>query len=324
MQTFPTERGIFCNRTLNLKKIQAIGYDMDYTLIHYQVDAWEGRAYQHIQRDLLRRNWPIQDLVFDPSMVIRGLVIDRDLGNVVKVNRFGYVKQACHGTKMLDFEDMRKTYSRTIVDLSESRYVFLNTLFSISEGCIFAQLVDLLDQAKIPEILGYSDLYGMVHNTLNRAHVEGELKNEIMSHPDQYVLLDPEVPLALLDQKYAGKKLILITNSEWSYTRFMMAYAFDRFLPAGMTWRNLFDLCVVSANKPDFFSGNAMMFKVVNEEGLLEMSRSIKENGIYLGGNANKIEDFLKMSGEEIYMWEIIFLQMSIYPKIIYVGVLLW
>ena len=132
----PMERGIFCNRTLNLKKIHAIGYDMDYTLIHYNVDAWEGRAYEHIKRDLLKKGWPIADMKFDPKMVMRGLVIDRELGNLVKVNRFGYVKQACHGLKMLDFESVRKAYSRIIVDLAESRYVFLNTLFSIYQHLI--------------------------------------------------------------------------------------------------------------------------------------------------------------------------------------------
>ena len=33
----PIERNIFTNRTLNMRSIQAIGYDMDYTLIHYDV-----------------------------------------------------------------------------------------------------------------------------------------------------------------------------------------------------------------------------------------------------------------------------------------------
>uniref|UniRef100_A0A6N2K9R4 5'-nucleotidase n=1 Tax=Salix viminalis TaxID=40686 RepID=A0A6N2K9R4_SALVM len=32
-----SSRGIFCSRTLNLRSISAIGYDMDYTLIHYNV-----------------------------------------------------------------------------------------------------------------------------------------------------------------------------------------------------------------------------------------------------------------------------------------------
>ncbi len=42
-------RGVFCNRTLNLRALRAIGYDMDYTLVHYQVEAWERRAYEHVR-----------------------------------------------------------------------------------------------------------------------------------------------------------------------------------------------------------------------------------------------------------------------------------
>jgi len=31
---------VFCNRTLNMRSIRAVGCDMDYTLIHYDVRAW--------------------------------------------------------------------------------------------------------------------------------------------------------------------------------------------------------------------------------------------------------------------------------------------
>ena len=34
----PQERRIFCNRTLNFRSIGAVGYDMDYTLVHYRVE----------------------------------------------------------------------------------------------------------------------------------------------------------------------------------------------------------------------------------------------------------------------------------------------
>jgi hypothetical protein len=40
-------REIFCNRTLNLRAIRAMGFDMDYTLIDYDVNQWEGRAYEY-------------------------------------------------------------------------------------------------------------------------------------------------------------------------------------------------------------------------------------------------------------------------------------
>ncbi|MBL8738804.1 MAG: hypothetical protein JNL12_20410, partial [Planctomycetes bacterium] len=36
----PPERAVFCNRTLNMRSIKAVGFDMDYTLVHYDVQAW--------------------------------------------------------------------------------------------------------------------------------------------------------------------------------------------------------------------------------------------------------------------------------------------
>jgi len=41
------ERQVWCNRTLNLRSIRAVGYDMDYTLVHYRTEEWERAAFQH-------------------------------------------------------------------------------------------------------------------------------------------------------------------------------------------------------------------------------------------------------------------------------------
>ncbi|MEZ5063993.1 MAG: HAD-IG family 5'-nucleotidase [bacterium] len=298
----PPERGIFCNRTLNLRAIRAIGYDMDYTLIHYLEEEWERRAYAHTRARLVDRGWPVADLEFDSRSVVRGLTIDLELGNLVKPNRFGYVIKAAHGTRILDFDEMRSAYSGTFVDLSDPRFVFLNTLFSYSEAWIYSQLVDLLDRRELPEVLGYAELYDVVRHTLDEAHMEGTLKGEIIAAPDRFVVLDEEAPLALLDQKHAGKKLLLITNSEWEYTRSMMAYAFDRFLPERMTWRDLFDIVIVSARKPSFFSARNPLFEVVDEDrGLLQPAmHGLEKGGVFFGGNASLVEKHLGLSGEEI------------------------
>src|ERR1700721_1291555 len=98
----PKERGIFCNRTLNMRAIRAIGYDMDYTLIHYRVEEWEKRAYEYLKQRFVAQGWPVEHLEFDPAMVCRGLIIDLAHGNLLKANRFGFVKRAFHGTKPLD------------------------------------------------------------------------------------------------------------------------------------------------------------------------------------------------------------------------------
>ncbi len=292
---------LYCNRTLNLRSIQAVGYDMDYTLIHYDVHQWEERAYKYLKERFVQEGWPVDHLQFDPNLVRRGLVIDAHKGNILKTNRFGFVKRAVHGTKLLEYDGLREAYQRTIVDLNETRWIFLNTFFSLSEGCFYAQLVDLLDEGKIPEHLGYVDLYHRVRRTLDAVHAEGRLKAEIMAHPEHFVRLDPDVPLALLDQKHSGKKLLLITNSEWSYTQHMMSFAFDRFLPEGMGWRSLFDVVIVSARKPDFFTTTNSFFEVVNGEGLLRpFVGDLKEGAVYFGGSARAVERHLGLSGDEL------------------------
>jgi len=292
---------LFCNRTLNLRSIQAVGYDMDYTLIHYDVHQWEERAYKFLKERFVQEGWPVEHLQFDPSLIRRGLVIDAHKGNILKTNRFGFVKRAIHGTKLLEHEALRDAYQRTIVDLNETRWIFLNTFFSLSEGCFYAQLVDLLDEGKIPEHLGYVDLYHRVRRTLDSVHAEGRLKAEIMANPELFVQLDADVPLALLDQKHSGKKLLLITNSEWSYTQHMMSFAFDRFLPEGMGWRSLFDVVIVSARKPDFFTTNNSFFEVVNDEGLLRpFVGDLKRGAVYFGGSARAVERHLGLSGDQL------------------------
>lgn len=299
--TPPRERGIFCNRTLNLRSIRAIGYDVDYTLIHYRIEEWERRAYEHVKRKLLALEWPVADLEFDPQLTMRGLILDLELGNILKANRFGYVMRAFHGTRELPFAEQRATYARELVELGQGRYEFLNTLFSLSEACMYAQLVDLLDTGTLGGALGYADLYRRVRTSIDEAHMEGELKAEIVAHPDRFVELDPELPLALLDQKHAGRKLLVITNSEWSYTRAMMAYAFDQHLPDGMTWRDLFELVIVSARKPAFFREQGPIFEVVDDDGLVRPApRGIPGPGVYLGGNAGLVEDYLGLAGDQI------------------------
>ncbi|OFZ82347.1 MAG: HAD family hydrolase [Bdellovibrionales bacterium RIFOXYD1_FULL_53_11] len=294
-------RGVFCNRTLNFSAIKAIGYDMDYTLVHYNSGKWEETAYHHLKHNLKQFGWPLDGLKFDPDRVCRGLIIDTELGNLVKTNRFRLVKNAMHGTRPMDFSEQKKTYSRIMVDLSDSRWVFLNTLFSLSEACMFAQLVDLHDDQKLQNVAGYADLYKKVRVAIDTAHMEGRLKEEIINDKKKFVVLDEEAPLALLDQKHAGKKLLLITNSEWSYTNEIMSYAYDPFMRKGRTWRDFFDLIIVEARKPDFFTSGAPFFQIVSEDGLLRPHPgNFDGSKLYLGGSAGRLEKELSLSQDEI------------------------
>jgi HAD superfamily 5'-nucleotidase-like hydrolase len=295
------QRGVFCNRTLNLRSLGAIGYDMDYTLIQYKVVEWETAAFNHARDRLQRDGWPVEELRFEPGLMIQGLIVDLDTGNLLKVNRFGFVKTAFHGTKPLDYDLQRKSYSRIVVDHREPRFIFLSTLFSLSEASLYANLVDLMDSDQLPMVADYSELYRRVRAAIDGAHAEGLLKAEILADLDRYVDSDPQTAEALLDQKQAGKKLMLITNSDWPYTRRLMAHGLDPHLPDGMTWRELFDLVIVSSRKPDFFTSRSPLLEVVDDEGLLRPAEGKPEKGkVYFGGNAAKVEAALGLAGDRI------------------------
>ncbi len=299
--TAPPERRVFANRTLNLRSIQAVGYDMDYTLIHYKVEEWEEAAFRHARKNLAAFGLPVEQFGFDPDAFTIGLTFDLEAGNLLKATRFGYVVRASHGTRMLPFDERRRQYTETIVELSEPRFEFMNTLFELSRASLWCQLVDSHDRSPIPGVSGYADLYRVVDKALADTHLDGALKAEILTDPDRFIDPDPDVVPTLIDQRSAGKNLLLITNSDWAYTQQMMAHTVDPYCPPGRSWRDLFDIVIVSANKPRFFQGNNPIYKVVDEErSLLAPHRGLLGPGsVYFGGNARIVEDSLGLSGSQ-------------------------
>ncbi len=299
----PLARRVFCNRSVDMRSIRAVGYDMDYTLVHYDVEAFERHAYEHVKARLSQYGWPVGPLVFDPLSVIRGLVIDRELGNLLKANRFGFVKSAVHGSRRLLLDEVMRTYARTVVDpATDDRFMLVTTLFALSEACLYMQLVDLHDRRKLPGARSYSDIHQKVRTSTDLAHFEGEIKPKILAHPGRFIIPDPETPRTLMDQKAAGKTIMLITNSDWQYTSVIMKHAFDRHLPAGVKWRDLFDVVIVSADKPAFFSTRRPLYEVADPTmSLLKPSiKGLRPGRIFWGGHVSHVEKYLDLSGDQI------------------------
>ena len=136
---------------------------------------------------------------------------------------------------------------------------------------------------------------------IDAAHLDGELKSAVVATPERFVVLDADTALTLLDQRESGKRLVLVTNSSLAYTDAMMSYAFDRFLPDALVWRDLFELVIVEAGKPGFFLDRSPLFEVVSPDGLLRPApHGIERPGVYLGGHAALVERYLGLSGDAI------------------------
>ncbi|KAG8459104.1 hypothetical protein KFE25_002511 [Diacronema lutheri] len=306
-------RGVYCSRTLNLRSIKCIGYDMDYTLVQYNFQEWEAAAYTYAKQALAKLGFPVDALEFTDDLVVRGCIVDKRLGNLVLVDRFGYVRRAMHGTRRLSRTEMHDAYGRLTVDLRQTaRWEFLNTLFSISEGCLYAQLVDKLDDASLfaearpPFTESRCQSYEQLHNACSRAlfhaHVNSALKADVLAEPDRFVCRDPSLPLTLLDQQAAGKKLVLITNSDWVYTEAIMRHICSAdMLPGQMTWRDLFDVVIVSARKPAFFSESSPLYEIVDEaSGMMLQRYELRPGRVYCGGHARLVERLFECEKDEL------------------------
>ena len=55
-----------------------------------------------------------------------------------------FVKRSMHGTRMMSTGEIHEVYGRELVILrNESRWTFLNTLFSVSEAVMYAQVYSM-------------------------------------------------------------------------------------------------------------------------------------------------------------------------------------
>jgi len=292
---------IFCNRTLNLKKITHIGLDMDHTLVRYDSEAFESLAYDSMKRKLVDVfSYPesILKLEFDYKRAIRGLVLDRSTGNILKVSRFGMVKEAYHGLNKIDFKDQRRKFGTKFIDLRETNFDCVDTTFSISHTCLYAQIIDLKSKGVInfdfPEIAEHLAV------VLDESHRDGSIKDKVIKDPKKYIKTSPKLIEGIKKFKKHGKKFFIATNSDYKYTKALLNFAVNPFLEKGETWADLFDYTFTLCMKPRFFDNSAPLLKINEENGSMENWDKDIVQGVYQGGSANLLSAEFKATGDQI------------------------
>ena len=290
------------NRTLNMKKIKYIGLDMDHTLVRYHSENFERLSHQTIISKLLKRGYPeeIKSLQFDYNFAIRGLVIDRNKGNLLKLNRYTAIRASYHGLKPLDFKTHQKLYRSTYIDLSNSDYMAVDTFFSYSLAILFSQIVELKDQDTQHRYPDYAKIADDVLGALDEAHRDNSLKSEVKNNLDQYIIKDPKVVEGLEKYKRHGKKIFVLTNSDYHYTKLLLDYAIKPFLKEHKCWSELFEFVITFAQKPKFFYEPQKFLKVKPEDGSMTNFDSKLVPGIYQGGNAQIFTRDLGLEGDDI------------------------
>lgn len=294
---------VYVNRTLNLKRIRYIGLDMDHTLVRYNSEEFERLSYKAIIDKLIKHKaYPetLKKLEFDFNFAVRGLVIDRAKGNLLKLNRYTAIRASYHGMKPLDFKTHQKLYKSTYIDLSNPQYMAIDTSFSISNAVLFSQIVELKDtdlHNKYPE---YAQIADDVLEMLDLAHRDGTLKQKVRENVAKYIIKDPQVVQGLEKFKKHGKKIFVLTNSDFHYTKLLMDFAINPFLKDHKDWTELFEFVITFSKKPKFFYENHSFLEVNSKDGTMTNFDADLKPGIYQGGNAHKFTEDLGLQGDDI------------------------
>lgn len=320
----PTTR-VFVNRSLSLGNIKFFGFDMDYTLAVYKSPAYEVLTYEHVKERLVEVGYPeeLSKCEYDPSFPVRGMVFDNERGNLLKVDAFGNILLCVHGFKFYSSKEIRECYPNKFIQVGESaaigrRFPILNTLFNLPECYLLACLIDIVDKQQGYSITGtgvssgsisisYKSVYQDVRAAVDWVHVQGILKKEALEDPDKYIAKDDRLPVLLHRIRAHGRKVFIITNSDYEYTDKVMTYLFD--FPHGpedtpkKPWIDYFDVVVTDAVKPLFFGEGTALRQVDTATGKLHIGKytgSHQQGAIYAGGNSEVFSELIGAEGKDI------------------------
>jgi HAD superfamily 5'-nucleotidase-like hydrolase len=305
----PRKNRVFCNRNLRMDSIEMIGFDMDYTLALYHQDKLERLSIELTLNKLIDKHGYSEDiraLSYDPRWAIRGLMVDRQLGNVFKMDRHAHVGRCYHGFRELDHDQRKATYRNEKINLSSDRFEWIDTLFGLPEAVMYTTLVDWANRRT--GTVNYDKLFGDIRNAIDEAHRDDTLKSVIKADLPSYFAKDPLLGETLHKFRSSGKKLFLLTNSLWDYTSVVMSYLLDGERKAYPSWRNYFDIVIVGGAKPAFFNelrpfvqidpitGEPVATNGQNGESIKHLSR----DKVYQGGNVVAFEQMTGIKGEQV------------------------
>ncbi|XP_031407133.1 cytosolic purine 5'-nucleotidase-like isoform X2 [Punica granatum] len=260
-----------------------VGFDMDYTLAQYKPETFESLAYEGTVRKLVYDlGYPAEllELSFDWEYMVRGLVLDKKRGNILKMDRHKYVKVGYHGFRELSKEEKVQSYGSTYIRdaFDEPDYALIDTLFSLGEAYLFAQLVEFIDgnPGKVPQGVDYARIYKDVKAAIDLCHHDGTIKQVVTKDPGRYIHWDKTLVPMLNMLRDSGRSVFLVTNSFWDYTNMVMSFLCGQHAPdsnatCSSDWLQYFDVVITGSAKPSFFhdDNNASLLEIDPDSGML-------------------------------------------------------
>jgi 5'-nucleotidase len=295
----PRPRRIFCNRNLRMSNIAWVGFDMDYTLAIYNQREMDELSIQATIAKLVARGYPefVRSMPYSTDFPVRGLLIDKRFGHILKMNRYKFVTKGYHGFRELDREELRQLYHSKKIRPATPRYHWIDTLYALSEAAVYAALVEAMEKRGLH--VDYAKTFTDIRESIDEAHRDGTILDAVSSDFPRFVNRDHDLAPTLHKLRSSGKKIFVLTNSRWSYTDRMMTYLLDGEMAEYPHWRNYFDVVIVAATKPAFFQERRPLMERDGEQ-LKPAEFPLERGKIYEGGNLQDLERALDVSGDQV------------------------
>ena len=292
-------RRVFCNRNLRMSGISWVGFDMDYTLAIYDQPAMDELSIRATTQKLVARGYPdfITHIPHTTDFAVRGILIDKRFGHVLKMDRYKHVCKGYHGFRELSREELRALYHSKKVRPATPRYHWIDTLYALSEASLYAALVEALETKGYA--IDYARVFSDIRESIDEAHRDGTILDAVNADLPRFVHRDPDLALTLHKLRSAGKKLFLLTNSRWAYTDKMMNYLLGNAMTEYPAWKNFFDVVIVAATKPAFFQERRPLLER-DGENVRPANFPLERGRVYEGGNLHDLERALNVTGDEV------------------------
>ncbi|XP_060863952.1 5'-nucleotidase domain-containing protein 1 [Metopolophium dirhodum] len=298
--------------TFKLSDYDCVGFDLDNTLCEYRIGPMVQMIYD-VLIDYLIKNYNYSDKhlrqPIDFDFFQRGLFLDAEKGNILKINGTGQILRAAHGTNFMSDEEIMSVYGPnrtwTVTDVFVENFLEtwngpmsekirpLLDFFDIPVSLVFGRCIDSIDNISRPQTYNvWPDvLKGLIYmySRENFSANTGDYFPYLKSTPSLYYNKCPDYVLNWLKELKQTKKVFLISGSHVDYANFTATQSL------GENWKELFDIAVFYSRKPGFFTTNRPFYntdsQMLNECDLVD---NIQFNNIYSQGNWDQLHELLK------------------------------
>uniref|UniRef100_T1J4S0 5'-nucleotidase domain-containing protein 3 n=1 Tax=Strigamia maritima TaxID=126957 RepID=T1J4S0_STRMM len=288
---------VFVNNELDMDNITAYGFDYDFTLACYR----ESLLYllYNLAKEVLvnKHRYPseVAKIDYQPNFAIRGLHYDIHKGLLMKIDAFHQIQlgSVYRGLTQLSTDEVLSVYGQITLPKAyvegplftgqNAPMQHLTDLFSIPEIMLLLNVQDYLEKNNI--IFSPDILFWDVKSSIQSVH---PIMHKIVEeHVEDYIVDNPKLRVFLERLLNAQKKLFIVTNSPFTFVDQGMKFLI------GSDWREMFDLTIVRARKPNFFSEAARPFRLYDtllKSRTWEKVGQLEKGKVYMEGTLKEMK----------------------------------